>query len=69
MVFWRVWAALPGSSLMIGETIRSWGQGRATLLFYARRFLRRSTAGCHFQALDRRVAAPMAPAVGERSDG
>ena len=32
MTFWRVWAALLGSSLMIGETIRSWGQGR-NLLF------------------------------------
>lgn len=32
MKFWRIWAALLGSSLMIGETIRSWGQGR-NLLF------------------------------------
>ena len=32
MMFWRVWAALLGSSLIIGETIRSWGQGR-NLLF------------------------------------
>jgi hypothetical protein len=32
MMFWRIWAALLGSSLMIGETIRSWGQGR-NLLF------------------------------------
>ena len=32
MLFWRVWGALLGSSLMIGETIRSWGQGR-NLLF------------------------------------
>ena len=32
MTFWRVWAALLGSSLMIGELIRSWGQGR-NLLF------------------------------------
>lgn len=31
MMFWRVWAALLGSSLMIGETIRSWGQGRNPL--------------------------------------
>lgn len=27
MAFWRVWAVLLGSSLMIGQTIRSWGQG------------------------------------------
>lgn len=32
MMFWRIWAALLGSSLMIGETVRSWGQGR-NLLF------------------------------------
>ncbi len=32
MMFWRVWAALLGSSLMIGETVRSWGQAR-NLLF------------------------------------
>lgn len=32
MAFLRVWAALLGASLMIGETIRSWGQGR-NLLF------------------------------------
>jgi len=32
MTFWRGWAALLGSSLMIGETIRSWDQGR-NLLF------------------------------------
>src|SRR5262245_27662038 len=32
MTFWRIWAALLGSSLMIGVTIRSWGQGR-NLLF------------------------------------
>ncbi len=31
MIFWRVWAVLLGSSLMIGETIRSWGQGRNPL--------------------------------------
>src|SRR5262245_11312299 len=30
--FWRIWAAVLGASLMIGETIRSWGQGR-NLLF------------------------------------
>lgn len=28
MVFWRTWAIVLGSSLIIGETIRSWGQGR-----------------------------------------
>lgn len=38
MMFWRVWAALLGSSLMIGETIRSWGQGR-NLLFVLDDFL------------------------------
>jgi hypothetical protein len=38
MMFWRVWAALLGSSLMIGETIRSWGQGR-NLLFIVDDFL------------------------------
>lgn len=32
MKFWRVWAILLGLSLMIGETIRSWGQGRNPLL-------------------------------------
>ncbi len=32
MTFWRFWAALLGSSLMIGETVRSRGQGR-NLLF------------------------------------
>jgi hypothetical protein len=32
MLFWRCWGALLGASLMIGETIRSWGQGR-NLLF------------------------------------
>lgn len=31
MRFWRIWAILLGSSLMIGETIRSWGQGRNPL--------------------------------------
>lgn len=31
MLFWRIWAALLGSSLMIGEMIRSWGQGRHPL--------------------------------------
>ena len=30
-MFWRIWGALLGSSLMIGETIRSWGQGRNPL--------------------------------------
>ena len=34
MIFWRVWAALLGSSLMIGETIRSWGQGRNLLFVF-----------------------------------
>lgn len=38
MMFWRIWAALLGSSLMIGETIRSWGQGR-NLLFVLDDFL------------------------------
>ena len=33
-MFWRVWAALLGSSLMIGETIRSWGQGRNPLFVF-----------------------------------
>lgn len=28
MAFWRIWAALLGASLMIGESVRSWGQGR-----------------------------------------
>ncbi|MDO8288586.1 MAG: hypothetical protein Q7T44_05145 [Parvibaculum sp.] len=28
MLFWRVMAILLGSSLMIGELIRSWGMGR-----------------------------------------
>jgi len=28
MLFWRIMAALLGSTLMIGELIRSWGQGR-----------------------------------------
>ncbi len=31
MIFWRFWAGLLGSSLMIGESIRSWGQGRHLL--------------------------------------
>jgi len=31
MLFWRIWAILLGSSLMIGETIRSWGQDRHLL--------------------------------------
>ncbi|MEM7020085.1 MAG: hypothetical protein AAF512_22435 [Pseudomonadota bacterium] len=31
MLFWRIWAILLGSSLMIGELIRSWGQGRHPL--------------------------------------
>jgi len=31
MKFWRVWAILLGLSLMVGETIRSWGQGRNPL--------------------------------------
>lgn len=34
MSFWRVWAILLGSSLMIGETIRSWGQGRNLLFVF-----------------------------------
>jgi hypothetical protein len=38
MTFWRFWAALLGSSLMIGEAIRSWGQGR-NLLFVVDDFL------------------------------
>ena len=29
--FWRIWAVVLGSSLMIGELIRSWGQGRNVL--------------------------------------
>jgi hypothetical protein len=32
MRIWRLLAAVLGSSLMVGETIRSWGQGR-NLLF------------------------------------
>lgn len=28
MLFWRLWAIVLGSSLMIGETFRSWGAGR-----------------------------------------
>jgi hypothetical protein len=38
MKFWRLWAVLLGSSLMIGEVIRSWGQDR-NLLFVADDFL------------------------------
>ncbi|HEX7069688.1 MAG TPA: hypothetical protein VF190_02735, partial [Rhodothermales bacterium] len=34
MTFLRVWAALLGASLMIGETIRSWGQGRNLLFVF-----------------------------------
>lgn len=34
MTFWRVWAVLLGASLMIGETIRSWGQGRNLLFVF-----------------------------------
>jgi hypothetical protein len=34
MTFWRVWAAILGSSLMIGESIRSWGQGRNLLFVF-----------------------------------
>lgn len=34
MTFWRIWAAILGSSLMIGETIRSWGQGRNLLFVF-----------------------------------
>jgi hypothetical protein len=34
MLFWRIWAALHGSSLMIGETIRSWGQERNLLFVF-----------------------------------
>ena len=34
IMFWRVWAALLGLSLMIGETIRSWGQGRNLLFVF-----------------------------------
>jgi hypothetical protein len=33
-MFWRVWAALLGSSLILGETIRSWGQGRNLLFVF-----------------------------------
>lgn len=28
LTFWRIWAILAGTSLMIGEAIRSWGQDR-----------------------------------------
>ena len=38
MTFWRIWAALLGASLMMGESIRSWGQGR-NLLFVVDDFL------------------------------
>lgn len=38
MMFWRVWSVVLGSSLMLGETIRSWGQGR-NLLFVVDDFL------------------------------
>ena len=38
MTFLRVWAVLLGASLMIGATIRSWGQGR-NLLFVLDDFL------------------------------
>jgi hypothetical protein len=34
MTFLRVWAALLGASLMIKETIRSWGQGRNLLFVF-----------------------------------
>jgi hypothetical protein len=34
MGFWRIWAVLLGSSLMIGESIRSWGQGRNLLFVF-----------------------------------
>ena len=34
MTFWRIWAAILGASLMIGETIRSWGQGRNLLFVF-----------------------------------
>ena len=34
MTFLRVWAVLLGTSLMIGETIRSWGQGRNLLFVF-----------------------------------
>lgn len=34
MTFLRVWAMLLGASLMIGETIRSWGQGRNLLFVF-----------------------------------
>lgn len=38
LTFWRVWAALLGGSLMVGELVRSWGQGR-NLLFVVDDFL------------------------------
>jgi hypothetical protein len=31
MLFWRIWAAFLGAALMLGESIRSWGQGRSLL--------------------------------------
>ncbi len=34
MTFLRIWAMLLGSSLMIGESIRSWGQGRNLLFVF-----------------------------------
>lgn len=34
MLFWRVWAICLGSSLIIGETIRSWGAGRHWLFVF-----------------------------------
>ena len=38
MKFWRIWAVILGASLMMGESIRSWGQGR-NLLFVCDDFL------------------------------
>ena len=38
LTFWRTWAILLGSSLMVGELIRSWGQDR-NLLFVLDDFL------------------------------
>ena len=34
MTLLRIWAMLLGSSLMIGESIRSWGQGRNLLFVF-----------------------------------
>jgi hypothetical protein len=34
MKFWRIWAVLLGASLMVGESIRSWGQGRNLLFVF-----------------------------------